>query len=56
MNNNRLRHPTMEKAFWGCLCIFECECVIVLELGLDVHHVERELWLNAVFSPIEGLW
>lgn len=64
-NNNHLRHafgkgkkrlltPQRERHF-GDACVFDCECVIVLELGLAAHHVEREILLNAVFSPIEGL-
>lgn len=41
---------------FGDECAFECECVMVLELGLAAHHVEREIQLNAVFSRIEALW
>lgn len=28
---------------FGVVCVFECECVTVLELGLAAHHVEREI-------------
>lgn len=47
--------PHKGKGIFGDACVFDCECVIVLELGLAAHHVEREILLNAVFSPIEGL-